>query len=337
MGRFNKRQRQLHKLALVRRERSIQKICTVDDQDDLSVGGNDWEEEALDGNHWEEETFFAESDSATSSRSRDDSSDFDESDTEAIPTNPVANMKWGKGAGQSLRAAYGTGSRVSKFRRQKDQRELAKEATSCYGIASMFKRQEALGLSLRREGETSRAFASSSSERNPAVDNSNFPLSSLETGNRTATSSDERREASIVALADISRLLSLPTEQKAKYGSPIVINSDFRRRHLMVQQFLTIQIRGKAKAGSSRRSLAEKVALVYGRGAHTARQIVRWEKAWVKDRTIPESEAGKNISVFSWIDDEDLVLAIKAWIRTEGDGTGTHFCSLSSRLSHTGC
>jgi hypothetical protein len=49
------------------------------------------------------------------------------------------------------------------------------------------------------------------------------------------------------------------------------------------------------------------------------RKIVQWEKSWIKDRTIPESKAGKHKHNISWMDDEGLLSAVQEFIKSQGE------------------
>jgi hypothetical protein len=61
------------------------------------------------------------------------------------------------------------------------------------------------------------------------------------------------------------------------------------------------------------------VARSCGKGGHTVRKIVQWEKSWIKDRTIPESKAGKHKHNISWMDDEGLLSAVQEFIKSQGE------------------
>ena len=89
----------------------------------------------------------------------------------------------------------------------------------------------------------------------------------------------------------------------------------------MVQSFLWMQLRQKTdNQGVTRRSLATMVAQRFNRGRHTGRQIIHWEKKWIATRKISSTKAGKNKHTLSWMDDEDLVMAIKSRAKSKGDG-----------------
>ena len=70
------------------------------------------------------------------------------------------------------------------------------------------------------------------------------------------------------ALKDVTRLLTLVTEQEKKYGDRLSPYSNFYRRHLMVQQFLQTQL--TSQPSQTRRDLSLTVSRAFGRGHHTA-------------------------------------------------------------------
>lgn len=75
------------------------------------------------------------------------------------------------------------------------------------------------------------------------------------------------------ALKDITRLLTLVTEQEKKYEDRLSPHSNFYRRHLMVQQFLQTQL--TSQPSQTRRDLSLTVSRAFGRGHHTAQSVVQ--------------------------------------------------------------
>ena len=71
--------------------------------------------------------------------------------------------------------------------------------------------------------------------------------------------------------------------------------------------------------GKLRRDLAITVAHSHNARGGTARQIVRWERSWVENRVIPETQAGKNKHTFSWMEDEELITDVRTYIKAQGD------------------
>ena len=76
----------------------------------------------------------------------------------------------------------------------------------------------------------------------------------------------------IEALKDLTRLLELVTEQEKKYENRLSPQSNFYRRHLMVQQFLQTQL--KLQPSQIQRDLSVTVARAFGQSHHTARSIM---------------------------------------------------------------
>ena len=83
----------------------------------------------------------------------------------------------------------------------------------------------------------------------------------------------------------------------------------------MVQQFLQTQL--KTQPSQTRRDLSLTVSHAFGRGYHTARSIVQWEKSWMHTREIPERKERSDGE--SWMYDEDVNNAIKGFARVQGD------------------
>ena len=88
-------------------------------------------------------------------------------------------------------------------------------------------------------------------------------------------------------------------------------HSNFYRRHVMVQQFLQIQL--KSRLSSTRRSLSLIVAQYFGQRYNTARNIVRWERLWVDEREIPERKSREDY--FLWMDNKELKESLRDFAR----------------------
>jgi hypothetical protein len=211
-------------------------------------------------------------------------------------------LRWNDEAGKSIRGMPGTGSKSTEKRVRRHRRELEKAASQSYSIVSLFERQRSLGLSMGAEGGT-----------HPV------PLNDIECG-ESVIARQTREDACHEALQDLKRFLGLKGEQKRKYGKLLIPGKDFHRRHLMVSSFLTLQQRKHEFHDCNRRELASIVAKSYGRGAHTGLKIVRWERSWVEHRIIPESRAGKHRHNISWMDDEEVLLAVQQFVKSQGEG-----------------
>jgi hypothetical protein len=129
-----------------------------------------------------------------------------------------------------------------------------------------------------------------------------------------------KETARLEALEDLKRLVELPTEQKRKYGHVLPKTGNFYRRHLLVLNFLWIQQRRKDFPGLTRRLLAQTVAVSNNRGTTTARMIVKWERSWVQQRTIPERKSRDIKYNVSWMNEEDIACAARDFARSQGEG-----------------
>jgi hypothetical protein len=89
-----------------------------------------------------------------------------------------------------------------------------------------------------------------------------------------------------------------------------------------VKQFLLVQKR--RRPGQTRRQLAASVAASFGRGSIVTRNIVQWERAWVTGREIPTRKIPDMYA--SWLDDEDVVMAIRDFARKQGDSKYSDLC-----------
>jgi hypothetical protein len=260
-----------------------------DFSDDSSISDSDTVDEGSEGN-------ITDSDDDTPADAADESA--------PIPESHIT-LHWNDEAGKDIRGTRGTGSKSTEKRARRHQRELEKAASQSYSIVGLFERQRSLGLSMEAQDGT-RAV----------------PLQDIERGTPKAslTACQTKENARHDALQDLKRFLSLKGEQKRKYGKLLTPGKDFHRRHLMVASFLMLQQRKHEFQDRSRRALSAIVAKSFGRGAHTGLKIVRWEKSWVEERTIPESKAGKHRQGISWMNDEEVLLAVQQFVKTQGEG-----------------
>jgi hypothetical protein len=51
--------------------------------------------------------------------------------------------------------------------------------------------------------------------------------------------------------------------------------------------------------------------------------IIKWANSWVRDQEIPNTHAGHHKHNFSWMDDEDVVFAVRSFIRQQGESEYT--------------
>ena len=142
------------------------------------------------------------------------------------------------------------------------------------------------------------------------------PLSEIPRGSLPPLSKQQtHRNQQVEALKDITRLLTLVTEQEKKYKDRLSPHSNFYRCHLMVQQFLQTQL--ASQHSRTRRNLSLTVSRAFGRGHHTARSIVQWENSWVSVREI--SKRKKRDDSDSWLYDEDVNNVIRKFDKAQGD------------------
>jgi len=204
-------------------------------------------------------------------------------------------IQWKNDADNNLRGLWGSGSKSTQKRARRTQRQLKLSASQSYSIAGLFERQQLHQLCPKdKRSDVPRACS-------PPPDRNNL------------------EETQKTAAAELDRLLELPTEQKRKYGSVMDSRSSFYLRHRMVQSFLWLQLRRHQFPGKTQRELACITAHSFKRGYHTGRMIIKWAKSWVHERKIPNTSAGRNKHNFTWMDDEDLMFAVRSFIRQEGE------------------
>lgn len=75
----------------------------------------------------------------------------------------------------------------------------------------------------------------------------------------------------------MTRLLEFVTIQEKKYEERLSPHSNFYRRHMMVQQFLQIQLRTNSAATC--RNLSISIVQLFGKRQGIAQNIARWEKS----------------------------------------------------------
>ncbi len=269
--------------------------------------------------------FWNESANETDSDSEEEGDgDEDESDIEIeVPrteqtVSPVVckkEVKWNKEGEDKLRGSYGKGSRSTQMRKQRSARKLEKEASKTYNIQALWQRSRDLGMISAVKSQDGLDQAPESLLNNGAI-SAAHSLSEIPLGGSPSLSKQEiHKQQQIEALEDLTRLLKLVTEQEKKYEDRLSPHSNFYRRHLMVQQFLQTQL--KTQPSQRRRVLALNVARAFGRSNPTARNIVRWERSWLSIRKIPERKERDDGK--SWMYDEEVNDAIRAFARTQGD------------------
>ena len=211
-----------------------------------------------------------------------------------------------------MRGVYGQGSVATLYRKKKAMKKWEDEGHKSYNIQALWQRNRDLGLI---SDTSSQQGPGRSSDLGDDVD-SLHPLIEVPLGHNPSRSKQELdQEKRTIALKDMTRLLEFVTVQEEKYEERLSPHSNFYRRHMMVQQFLQIQLR--TNSGATRRNLSMSIARSFGKGQGTARNIVQWEKSWVEEREIPRRKNRDNY--FSWMDDEDLQESIRDFARRQGD------------------
>ena len=200
------------------------------------------------------------------------------------------------------------------MRHQKSARELEKEASKKYDIRALWRRSQDLGMISTANSHIGLEQPTESAA-NDSV-SSVCPLSEIPRGSLPPLSKQQtHRNQQVEALKDITRLLTLVTEQEKKYKDRLSPHSNFYRCHLMVQQFLQTQL--ASQHSRTRRNLSLTVSRAFGRGHHTARSIVQWENSWVSVREI--SKRKKRDDSDSWLYDEDVNNVIRKFDKAQGD------------------
>ena len=232
---------------------------------------------------------------------------------EAPSQKQPKEIKWNKDGEGNLRGVYGQGSVATFYRKKRAAKKWEEEGHKSYNIQALWQRSRDLGLisNTNAQPEPSEAL-----DPGDADANSLYPLSKVPSGCSLSQSKQEvDREQCTIALKDITRLLELVTVQEEKYGERLSPHGNFYCRHMMVQQFLQIQLR--SKLSPRRCNLSLNIARSFGKGYGTARNIVRWEKSWVKEREITGQK--NRDDYFSWMDNKDLQESIRDFARRQGD------------------
>lgn len=227
-----------------------------------------------------------------------------EEEVEHKGVDPQLGLKWNSSGEKNLRGLWGMGSKRTTRRKNQHQRELREAAKSTHSIKSIFQRQIEIGTPTLKTGAKRKRDMETETHR-------------------TIGYQENVQLARHTASTDLNDLLRLKTEQKRKYGCFLSSKPNFLRRHLLVQAFFNLQALKLEKPSKflkkTQRDLATMVAYTYGAHGGTARSIEKWEKTWIEDRTIPETQAGKHKHTFSWMDDEELIFETQCYIKTQGD------------------
>ena len=233
---------------------------------------------------WHESANESESDTEDDGGYSDIEREESKTEEEAAPPKPPKKIHWDKKGEDNLRGFYGKGSLATLKRKKKAAKELEKEASKSYDIGALWQRNRNLGLFSQASTQSEQGEGSESCSGNS--ENRVYPLSQVPSGCTPLSQEESFREQRVIALKEITRLLELVIEQEKKYEKRLSPHGNFYRRHLMVQQFLQIQLR--TQPSQTRRALSLSIAHSFGRGYGTQRNIVRWENKWVAKREIPQ-------------------------------------------------
>lgn len=128
------------------------------------------------------------------------------------------------------------------MRHNKSVRDFEKEASKTYNIQALWQRGRDLGMTFQVSDQVG-LEPPTELLPNDSV-SSVFSLSEIPRGCSPPFSKQQiYKDQQVKALEDLTRLLKLVTEQEKRYRDRPSPHSNFYRRHLMVQQFLQIQLK----------------------------------------------------------------------------------------------
>ena len=129
------------------------------------------------------------------------------------------------------------------------------------------------------------------------------------------------RKQQLDALDRIGYLLRRKSDQVIRFRAG-GLKGHLLKRYEMVYAFLRSQ---KKSSERTRKGTALAVANSFGRGEHTARWIIRWEREWIANSTIPAAEGYGRSSEKRWVLEslffnEELQLLIRDYVSRAKDG-----------------
>lgn len=229
------------------------------------------------------------------------------------------NLHYFLGAEEHLRGSWGAGSERTERRKREEKRSLKEEGAKCYDIRALWERGKMLGVckdvtglggSMEEHLETESIFFGNS-DRIPCIEEVPRGCSPPKIS-QTA----ERK----LAGEALSYLLKHKTSVKEKYGE-LGLSGSYLLRHQMVLQFINAQLR-RENANKWRREVALQIANCHGRGMHTARKLIRWERDWVEKRIIEQGrQGGGDGRIITWFEDEGVLIAAREYIAQVGEST----------------
>lgn len=116
-------------------------------------------------------------------------------------------------------------------------------------------------------------------------------------------------------------MLRRKSDQVLRFGAG-GLKGHLLKRYEMVYAFLRSQ---KKSSERTRKDTALAVVNSFGRGEHTARWIIKWEREWIANSTIPAAEGYGRSSEKRWIFeslffDEELQLLLQDYVSRAKDG-----------------
>ena len=216
-----------------------------------------------------------------------------------------------------LRGVWGTGSKSTEMRARREKKEQKLAVSTCYSLASMWKRQQDLQISIK---DTSfNKDTSSNQDVSVSIPSMRAMVPRASSPPLIPKTPIEIKKDREIASAKLDKLLKLPTVQKTEYGAVLDPCNSFHLRHRMVQSFLWIIQKRDQFPGTTERQLAYMVARSFNRGNHTSKKIIQWTNSWVNKGIIPKTQSGQHKHNFSWMDDEDVELAVREFICQQGE------------------
>jgi len=227
------------------------------------------------------------------------------------------NLQYILGAEEHLRGSWGAGSERTERRRREEKRILKEEGAKCYDIRALWERGKLIGVckdatgsgsSVANNTEAETVFFGAS-DRIPSIEEVPRGCSPPKTSHTA-----ERR----IAGEALSYLLRHKTSIKEKYGE-LGLSGAYLLRHQMVLQFINAQLR-RENAARWRREVALQIANCHGRGMHTARKLIGWERDWVAKRIIERGrQGGGDGRIITWFEDEGVLIAAREYIAEVGE------------------
>lgn len=197
--------------------------------------------------------------------------------------------------GISIKGRNGPGTSASTLRRQEQDRlELATAAKKIKNITGFFSAVP-LARASPSPSPSSIPFARSALRQAPSPPPP--PSSSSSSGPRIVSTPEPSPE-SVRYFAEAKEINVLLKSKKLERTGGEAWKGQNRRRHELVMRMLLYRACNPSPQ-STRMIASLAVANNYGKGPYLARQIRRWEAAWLKDKAIPIGIKGKIITTLN--------------------------------------